>query len=87
MSRRQKIKCRCCGAPAIIYSSVWKSTDFADLYITCTNRDCGYRGVMNLTHSHTLTPSALTDNRLHNLIDNLSPDQRKKSLELLKEES
>ena len=83
--RRQKIKCRCCGAQAIIQKTVWKTDnyDFADAYYRCTRLECGHTWVMNLTYSHTLVPSGLQSGVLKLLIERLGPEEKQMALELL----
>ncbi|EDZ9581466.1 transcriptional regulator, partial [Salmonella enterica subsp. enterica serovar Kentucky] len=47
--------------------------------------ECGHTFVMNLTFSHTLSPSAKTgDAMVQKILNALSPDQRQMALDLLK---
>ncbi|EAQ6251478.1 ogr/Delta-like zinc finger family protein [Salmonella enterica] len=86
MSRAQKRKCRYCGCAAIIERTEWKTeskTDVANLYVRCTNLECGHTWVENVTYSHTLVPSALKDGVVRLLLDNLKPEERQLALDLL----
>ncbi|TNH44422.1 transcriptional regulator [Photorhabdus luminescens subsp. sonorensis] len=79
-----KIICPECGAKAVIRKTNRKHREIADLYCACSNVECGYTFVMNLTFSHTLSPSAKTgDKLLQTVINNLNPQQRQMALDLL----
>lgn len=54
-----RIKCNRCGKPAAIQSSSEESDAVKKLYCTCNNTDCGHTFVMDVSFSHTLSPSAL----------------------------
>ncbi|MBC8946378.1 MULTISPECIES: ogr/Delta-like zinc finger family protein [Xenorhabdus] len=80
-----KIICPECGAKAAISKTNRKHPEIADLYCMCSDIECGYRFVMNLIFSHTLSPSAKTgDKLLQTVINNLNPQQRQAALDLLK---
>lgn len=80
-----KIECPDCGAKAIIKKTNRKHREIADIYCACSDVECGHTFVMNLTFSHTLSPSAKTgDVMLQQLISNLSPQQKQMTLDLLK---
>lgn len=86
MSRAQKRKCDCCWCPAIIERTEWKTeskTKVANLYVRCTNLECGHTWVENVTYSHTLVPSALKDGVVRLLLDRLKPEERQMALDLL----
>lgn len=76
--------CPECLAPVVIRKTERKSAKYSDLYCQCTNVECGHTYVMNLTFSHTLSPSALAGDRLiRELVGQLSPEQRQFALNLL----
>lgn len=80
-----KIECPDCGSKAIIKKTNRKHREIADIYCACADVECGHTFVMNLTFSHTLSPSAKSgDAMLQQLISNLSPQQKQMTLELLK---
>lgn len=55
-----------------------------DVYCYCSNVECGHTLVMNVSFSHTISPSALSgQGRIKELMDALPPDERQKALELL----
>ncbi|MDC9589185.1 ogr/Delta-like zinc finger family protein [Xenorhabdus sp. XENO-10] len=83
-----KIFCPECGAKAVISKTNRKHHEIADLYCACADIECGYRFVMNLTFSHTLSPSAKNgDKLLRTMVNNLNPQQRQEALALLKADS
>jgi len=80
-----KIECPDCGSRAIIKKTNRKHREIADIYCACADVECGHTFVMNLTFSHTLSPSAKSgDAMLQQLVKNLSPQQKQMTLELLK---
>ena len=79
-----KLFCPECKAPAVIRRSVSKGDRFSDLYCACTNVECGHTYVLNLTFSHTLSPSAAASDRLvREMVGQLTPEQRQGVLDLL----
>lgn len=76
-----KILCPACQAKAIIRTTNRKHRQFSDLYCQCTDVECGMTFVLNVTFSHTLSPSAKA---VENVIDTLLPDDKKTALDLLK---
>jgi hypothetical protein len=54
-----RIKCDRCGGKARIKTTREVTTSFRHLYCSCTNAECGHTFVMDLSFSHTLSPSAL----------------------------
>ncbi len=79
-----KIKCPDCGSPAIIKKTNRKHREIADIYCACADVECGHTFVMNLTFSHTLSPSAKSgDAMLQQLITHMSPEQKQITLDLL----
>jgi hypothetical protein len=54
-----RIKCNRCGETATIKSSSQESGDVKKLYCCCGNPRCGHTFVMDLSFSHTLSPSAM----------------------------
>ncbi|HAS0839648.1 TPA: ogr/Delta-like zinc finger family protein [Enterobacter hormaechei] len=80
-----KIECPECGSKAVIRKTNRKHRKIADIYCACADVECGHTFVMNLTFSHTLSPSAKTgDVLVKTLLQNLSPDQKQMALDLLK---
>ncbi|WP_368912689.1 ogr/Delta-like zinc finger family protein [Proteus mirabilis] len=80
------IYCPECGEKAMIKKSNRKHKELTDLYCSCRDPLCGHTFVLNLTFSHTLSPSAKKqDALLLAMIKNLSPQQREKALTLLQE--
>ncbi len=59
-----KIECPECGSKAVIRKTNRKHRQIADIYCACADVECGHTFVMNLTFSHTLSPSAKTVTRL-----------------------
>lgn len=83
--RVMKIECPECSANAVIRKTHRKHRQISDIYCACSDVECGHTFVMNMTFSHTLSPSAKTgDKLLQTVINNLSPDQRQMALDLLK---
>lgn len=80
------IYCPECGEKAMIKKSNRKHKELTDLYCACRDPLCWHTFVLNLTFSHTLSPSAKKqDALLLAMIKNLSPQQREKALTLLQE--
>jgi len=81
-----KMTCPACLAEAKIRKTNRKHPQLADMYCHCTNMECGLSFVMNVSFSHTISPSALTgQGRIKELIDALGENDRKKALALLLE--
>ena len=79
-----KIECPECGSKAVIRKTNRKHREIADIYCACSDVECGHTFVMNLTFSHTLSPSAKSgDAMLQQLITNMSPEQKQITLDLL----
>ncbi|EPQ4021683.1 ogr/Delta-like zinc finger family protein, partial [Proteus mirabilis] len=51
------IYCPECGEKAMIKKSNRKHKELTDLYCACRDPLCGHTFVLNLTFSHTLSPS------------------------------
>lgn len=83
--RVMKVVCPECNSKAIIRKTVRKHRHISDIYCACADVECGHTFVLNMTFSHTLSPSAKTsDKLLQTVIENLSPKQRQIAFELLK---
>lgn len=79
-----KIECPECGSKAVIRKTNRKHRDIADIYCSCADVECGHTFVMNLTFSHTISPSAKTgDMLLHQVLSSMSPQQKQIALDLL----
>lgn len=68
-----RIYCPRCEAKATIRTSKELSATMRQLYCTCNDPECGHTFVMDLTFSHTLSPSA------RDLPEHIRQDIRKKS--------
>ena len=72
-----RVVCPECGEKARIQKSNSISAGYSDLYCSCSDPECGHSFVMNLTFSHTLSPSAKTTSQLaFEMVKALAPDQR-----------
>ena len=83
-----KTYCPDCGSLATIQKTDWTDeTDHksASLYCACRDVECGHTFVLNLTYSHTLSPSAAKGGRLiRELVNQMRPDQQRQfALDLL----
>lgn len=84
--RIMKMTCPECLAEAKIRKTNRKHPQLSDVYCQCTNMACGHSFVMNVSFSHTISPSALAgQGRVQELINALGENERKKALELLQE--
>lgn len=54
-----KVVCIRCGSVGRIESSSQEAETVKKLYCSCTNPECGHTFAMELTFSHTISPSAL----------------------------
>ncbi|EOC1303682.1 ogr/Delta-like zinc finger family protein [Cronobacter dublinensis] len=82
--RIMKMTCPACLAEAKIRKTNRKHPQLADVYCQCSNMECGHTFVMNVSFSHTISPSALAgQGRIKELIDSLGENERKKALALL----
>ncbi|EEC6847704.1 transcriptional regulator, partial [Salmonella enterica] len=62
-----------------------KHPHLSDVYCACNNVECGHTFVVNMTFSHTLSPSALTgDKAVKTMIDMITPKQKAMIKELLR---
>lgn len=79
-----KIECPECRSKAVIRKTNRKHKDLADIYCACCDVECGHTFVMNLTFSHTLSPSAKTgDMLIQKVISGMSEQQKQLAMELL----
>ncbi|MBD9643619.1 ogr/Delta-like zinc finger family protein [Pantoea sp. PNT02] len=79
-----KIECPECGSKAVIRKTNRKHRDIADIYCACADVECGHTFVMNLTFSHTISPSAKTgDLLIQQVISGMSDAQKQLTLKLL----
>ncbi|EOE0697655.1 TPA: ogr/Delta-like zinc finger family protein [Klebsiella pneumoniae] len=79
-----KIECPECGSKAVIRKTNRKHKHLADIYCGCSDVECGHTFVLNLTFSHTLSPSAKTgDLLIQKLVNSMSPEQKQITLSLL----
>jgi hypothetical protein len=74
-----RVLCTVCSKKAVIGKTDRLSVACANLYCSCTDPECGHSFVVNVSFSHTLSPSAKTASDVVTaLARSLSPDQRKK---------
>ncbi len=79
-----KIECPECKSNAVIRKTNRKHRDISDIYCSCADVECGHTFVMNLTFSHTISPSAKTGELLiHKVISGMSEEQKQLTLKLL----
>lgn len=70
-----RVLCPECGQKSRIQKSNRLSSQHADLYCSCSDPECGHSFVMNLSYSHTLSPSAKTTSQLaFTLSKSLAPE-------------
>jgi hypothetical protein len=73
-----RVLCTTCGKKAVIGKTDRQSIGFTNLYCSCTDPECGHTFVVNVSFSHTLSPSAHTASEVVTLLaKSLSPEQRK----------
>ncbi|WP_058959497.1 ogr/Delta-like zinc finger family protein [Type-E symbiont of Plautia stali] len=79
-----KIECPECGSKAVIRKTNRKHRDIADVYCACSDVECGHTFVMNLTFSHTISPSAKKgDLLIQQVISGMSAENKQLALKLL----
>ncbi|WP_083543894.1 ogr/Delta-like zinc finger family protein [Moritella sp. JT01] len=80
-----RVVCPDCGVKSRIQKTNRISNSYTDLYCSCNNAECGHSFVMNLSFSHTLSPSAkITSQMAVSLVRALTPEQLKElQLQLL----
>ncbi|HDY7702278.1 TPA: ogr/Delta-like zinc finger family protein [Vibrio vulnificus] len=72
-----RVICPECGEKSRIQKSNRISASYSDLYCSCSDPECGHTFVMNLSYSHTLSPSAKTTKQLtFNMVKALTPEHR-----------
>ena len=72
-----RILCPECGGKSCIQKSNRLSLGYSNLYCSCSDAECGHSFVMNLSFSHTLSPSARTSTQLaFELLRTLAPHQQ-----------
>ncbi len=73
-----RVMCPTCGQRARISKTNRLSLLHADLYCSCTDAECGHTFVVNLSFSHTLSPSSRSaSNLVIELVNALPPEARK----------
>ncbi|MFJ5341781.1 ogr/Delta-like zinc finger family protein [Pectobacterium sp. CHL-2024] len=82
--RVMKVVCPECNSKAIIRKTVRKHRHISDIYCACADVECGHTFVLNMTFSHTISPSAKSqDSLLKGIVDTLNPEKRQMLLSLL----
>ena len=72
-----RVVCPECGVKSRIQKTNRISNSYTDLYCSCNNAECGHSFVMNLSFSHTLSPSAKSATQLAmDLVKTLPREQR-----------
>ncbi|MGR6782727.1 ogr/Delta-like zinc finger family protein [Moritella viscosa] len=59
-----RVLCPECGVKSRIQKTNRISNSYTDLYCSCNSAECGHSFVMNLSFSHTLSPSAKSSSQL-----------------------
>ncbi|MCS3425029.1 ssDNA-binding Zn-finger/Zn-ribbon topoisomerase 1 [Rahnella sp. BIGb0603] len=78
--------CPECGANSVIKKTARKHRKISDLYCACSDFECGHTFVMNMTFSHTISPSAKSQGSLlRGLVDSLKSDDKQMLLSLLQQ--
>ena len=84
--RVMKVICPECGANSVIKKTARKHREIADLYCACSDVECGHTFVMNMTFSHTISPSAKNQGSLlKGLVNSLKADDNQMLLSLLQQ--
>jgi len=84
--RVMKVICPECGANSVIKKTARKHREIADLYCACSDVECGHTFVMNMTFSHTISPSAKNQGSLlKGLVNSLKADDKQMLLSLLQQ--
>jgi len=84
--RVMKVICPECGANSVIKKTSRKHRQISDLYCACSDFECGHTFVMNMTFSHTISPSAKSQGSLlRGLVDSLKSDDKQMLLSLLQQ--
>lgn len=83
--RVMQVTCPECGSWAKIRKTNRKHRQLSDLYCACDDLECGHTFVLNVTFSHTLSPSAKSKKKLlQTALKDLNPQQHQLALDLLK---
>lgn len=83
--RLSRIECTACGHAAVIRKTNRKHRELADIYCACSNVDCGHTFVMNLSFSHTISPSAMDCGHVYKaFVDGVKPEDRDMIIAMLK---
>lgn len=84
--RIMRVYCQECGSVAKVKKTHRKHPYISDIYCACTDVECGHTFVMNMTFSHTISPSAKTHGHvIKSMIDGIAPDKRKEMIDMLKQ--
>lgn len=76
-----RVNCTECPAKAVIRSRKQLDVKVAQLYCSCTDPICGHTFVMDLSFSHTLSPSGnQTKQMLLDMFRNMPDDERQEIL-------
>ncbi|GDX04839.1 ogr/Delta-like zinc finger family protein [Buttiauxella sp. A111] len=82
--RVMRIYCPECSEVAMIKKTNRKHAQISDVYCACSNVECGHTFVMNVTFSHTLSPSAITHGHmLKGVIESIPPERRQDMIDML----
>jgi hypothetical protein len=73
-----RVLCTSCNSKAIIGKTDRISAAHANLYCSCSDPECGHTFVVNVSFSHTLSPSAKSHSQVVvQLFNSMSPENRK----------
>ncbi|WP_140920270.1 ogr/Delta-like zinc finger family protein [Limnobaculum xujianqingii] len=82
--RVMKVFCPACKSKATIKKTNRKHDEIADIYCACNDVECGHTFVMNLTFSHTISPSAKTTlQHIKSFLSLWSDEDKQIAIELL----
>lgn len=72
-----RIDCPHCESKALITGHNRLAISVRDIYCTCINQSCGWRGVMTLSHKHdTHPPTSEHNSLLAAMLSNMNPSDR-----------
>ena len=77
-----RVVCPECGVKSRIQKTNRTSNSYTDLYCSCNNAECGHSFVMNLSFSHTLSPSAKSATQLAMDLVKILPLEQRQELQL-----
>ncbi|QXN26711.1 ogr/Delta-like zinc finger family protein [Shewanella putrefaciens] len=76
-----RILCTTCHSKAVIGKTDRLSPAHANLYCSCSDPECGHTFVVNVSFSHTLSPSAKTTSEIVSALVKALPPEHRKALQ------